>query len=80
MSIKMPTPIAAYFAADQAGDAARLARCIAHDGVVRDEGGTLTGRVAIEQWNAANEDRRLQGFARASCKCSFSFEIGPKLR
>jgi ketosteroid isomerase-like protein len=53
MSIEMPQPVAAYFAADNAGDAARLARCFVDDGVVRDEGGTFTGRAAIEQWNAA---------------------------
>ncbi len=52
MSISLPKPIAAYFAADQAGDAAQLARCFVSDGVVHDEGGTFTGTVAIERWNA----------------------------
>jgi hypothetical protein len=31
MSISLPKPIAAYFAADQAGDAAQLARCFVSD-------------------------------------------------
>lgn len=53
MSISLPKPIAEYFAAEKAGDAARLARCFANDGVVHDEGGTFTGTVAIERWNAA---------------------------
>lgn len=48
MSIDLPKPVAAYFAAENAG---ALARCFASDGVVRDEGGTLTGTVAIERWN-----------------------------
>jgi len=53
MSISLPTPIAEYFAAENTGDAARLARCFVSDGVVHDEGGTFTGTVAIERWNAA---------------------------
>ena len=51
MSITLPKPIAAYFAAEKAGDAGALARCFASDGVVHDEGGAFTGRAAIEQWN-----------------------------
>jgi hypothetical protein len=53
VSINLPKPIAAYFAADKAGDAAALARCFAGDGVVRDEGGTFMGPAAIQGWNAA---------------------------
>jgi len=51
MSINLPKPIAAYFAAEKAGDAGALARCFASTGVVHDEGGSFTGRAAIEQWN-----------------------------
>jgi len=51
MSIKLPKPIAAYFAAEKAGDAGELARCFASNGMVHDEGGSFTGRAAIEQWN-----------------------------
>jgi SnoaL-like domain len=50
MSINLPKPIAAYFAAEKAGDAGALARCFASDGVVYDEGGAFTGRAAIERW------------------------------
>src|SRR5258708_13626468 len=53
MSISLPKPIVEYFAAEQAGDAARLAPCFVSDRVVPDEGGTFTGTVAIERWNAA---------------------------
>jgi hypothetical protein len=53
LSISLSKPIAEYFAAEQAGDAAQLARCFVNDGVVHDEGGTFTGSVAIERWNAA---------------------------
>ena len=52
MPISLPKPIAAYFAADKAGDAGALARCFTDDGVVRDEGGAFTGLAAIERWNA----------------------------
>jgi hypothetical protein len=52
MSVNLPEPIAAYFAAEKAEDARALARCFASDGVVHDEGGTFAGTAAIEQWNA----------------------------
>ena len=52
MSIELPKPVAASFAAESAGDAGALARCFASDGVVHDEGGSFTGRAAIERWNA----------------------------
>jgi len=52
MPISLPKPIASYFAAEEAGDARALARCFTGVGVVRDEGGTFTGRAAIARWNA----------------------------
>ena len=52
MSIKLPKPIAAYFAAEKAANAGALARCFASNGVVHDDGRSFTGRVAIERWNA----------------------------
>jgi hypothetical protein len=52
MPINLPEPIAACFAAENAGDVEALARCFARDGVVHDEGGTFTGTAAIERWNA----------------------------
>ena len=51
MAIELPKPVAAYFAAEKAADAGALARCFASDGVVHDEGGSFTGRAAIERWN-----------------------------
>lgn len=53
MSIELPGPVAAYFAAEEAGDADALARCFAAHGVVRDEGGVFRGVAAIREWNAA---------------------------
>ena len=53
MSIALPGPVAAYFAAEKAEDADALARCFAEHGVVRDEGGEFTGVTAIREWNAA---------------------------
>jgi hypothetical protein len=52
MPISLPKPVASYFAAEHAADASALARCFTDEGVVRDEGGTFTGRAAIERWNA----------------------------
>src|SRR3989442_2106845 len=53
MSIALPGPVAAYFAAEEAGDADALARGFAEHGVVRDEGGEVSGGTAIRGWNAA---------------------------
>ncbi|CAH0219680.1 nuclear transport factor 2 family protein [Roseomonas sp. CECT 9278] len=49
----LPDPIAAYFAAEQAGDADALARCFAPGASVRDERETRTGHAAIAAWMAA---------------------------
>jgi len=52
MTIQLPEPIAAYFAADKL-DADAIARCFAGDAVVKDEGRTYTGVAAIKQWKTA---------------------------
>jgi hypothetical protein len=52
MTITLPEPIAAYVAADNAGDDAALAACFAADAVVRDEGRTIRGLDAILAWKA----------------------------
>ena len=53
MPIALPGPVAAYFAAEEAGDSDALAQCFAEHSVVRDEGGEFTGVTAIREWNAA---------------------------
>ena len=50
MSIKLPTPIAAYFAAEGTDDAEAVTRCFSHDAVVLDEGRTIQGIAAIKAW------------------------------
>lgn len=49
MLVSMPTPIAAYFAADTA-DGAAVAKCFTIDAVVIDEKRTHRGRDAIARW------------------------------
>src|SRR5215467_5510122 len=49
MSLELPGPIAAYFAADKE-DGEAVARCFTEDAVVKDEGRTYRGRAAIRQW------------------------------
>lgn len=51
MSLDLPTPIAAYFAADK-DDGDAVAGCYAEQAVVKDEGHTYSGRAAIRQWKA----------------------------
>jgi len=49
MTLTLPAPIAAYFAADgQDGDA--IARCFTPDAIVVDEKQSHTGRTAISRW------------------------------
>lgn len=45
-----PTPVAAYFAADAAGDLDALTRSFAKDGAVKDEGELRRGAEAIRAW------------------------------
>ena len=49
MSINLPEPIAAYFAADTL-DSEAVARCFTKDAVVKDEGHTHAGLEAIKKW------------------------------
>ena len=51
MSINLPGPIAAYFAADKL-DGEALARCLTTDAVVKDEGKTYSGIAAIQRWKS----------------------------
>jgi SnoaL-like domain len=51
MTLDLPQPIAAYFAADK-GDSDAVSRCFTETPVVQDEGHTYRGRAAIRQWKA----------------------------
>jgi hypothetical protein len=50
MSIELPAPIAAYFAAENSDDTEPLTGCFAPDAVVRDEGRKIEGIAAIKTW------------------------------
>lgn len=50
MTMKLPTAIAGYFAADRERDAAGISRQFTEDAVVKDEGKLHTGRAAIQMW------------------------------
>jgi len=47
--LKLPEPVAAYFAADRL-DGEAVARCFTRDAFVKDEGHTYNGRDAIKEW------------------------------
>ncbi len=51
MSLNLLGPIAAYFEADQR-DGDSVAQCFTDEGVVADEGQTISGRAAISQWRS----------------------------
>lgn len=50
-SLNLPKPIAAYFAADS-GDGEAVSQCFTENAIVKDEGHTHKGRVAIKKWKA----------------------------
>lgn len=52
MAIKLPDPVADYFAADKKASAKAVSECFTPDAIVVDEGNTYTGRDAIRQWMA----------------------------
>ena len=49
MTLKLPRPVAAYFAADGA-DGEAVSRCFAENAVVNDEGHTYKGCAPIKKW------------------------------
>ena len=49
MTLNLPKPVAAYFAAEKA-DGEAVSRCFAERAVVKDEGHTYNGRAAIKAW------------------------------
>ena len=49
MTLDLPKPIAAYFTADK-GDSDAVAECFTENAVVKDEGHTHRGRIAIKAW------------------------------
>ena len=56
MSIPLPQPIAAYFAADR-HDATAVAACFTDDAVVKDEGKTHRGKAEIAAWKTGTSNK-----------------------
>jgi hypothetical protein len=56
MSITLPQPIAAYFAADS-NERASVAECFTQTAVVKDEGKTHAGREAIRRWKTESSSK-----------------------
>lgn len=72
MTIALPPPLAAYFAADQAGDAEAFLGLFAEHAVVIDERRTYTGRDEIRAWKAgaaAQYSYTAEPFAMAAQDC-----------
>jgi len=57
MSIALPTPIAIYVSAENAGDTEAMAQCFAEHAVVQDERKTIEGLAAIKQWKAETKKK-----------------------
>ena len=56
MSINLPKPIDAYFAADR-DDSEAIARCFTDNAIVKDEGHTYNGLAAIKQWKTDSSNK-----------------------
>jgi len=50
MTIELPKPIAAYFAADVKSNADEVSKCFIETAFVKDEGNTYLGRDEIRNW------------------------------
>jgi len=57
MIAKLPSPIAAYIAAENRGDTEALDQCFAQNAMVRDENQTIEGLPAIKQWKAETKKK-----------------------
>ena len=51
MTLDLAKPIAAYFTADK-GDSEAIGRCFTENAIVKDEGHTYNGLVAIKKWKS----------------------------
>src|SRR5260370_32076995 len=65
-SIHLPKPIAAYFTADK-GDSEAVSQCFTENAVVKDEGHTYNGLVAIKQCKAGNSKKYEYTTERFAC-------------
>jgi hypothetical protein len=57
MNVTLPPPLDIYVSAEASTDVARLVDCFASDGVVRDEGRTISGLAAIMAWKKDTKAR-----------------------
>ena len=57
MSIKLPTAIASYFLAANAGNTEAVLACFAIDAVVHDEGKEMRGTAAIKAWKEETDKK-----------------------
>ena len=65
MSLVLPKPVAAYFAAENRDDTEALVQCFAEHAVVRDEGRTIEGLAAIKQWHVEAKKNTTTQFSRS---------------
>ena len=67
MAINLPAVVAAYFQAENAHDAAAVARCFSVDGEVRDENEVHRGHAAITEWTRAASEKYAATVAPVDC-------------
>ena len=67
MAINLPAAVAVYFQAENAHDAAAVARCFSIDGEVRDEHHVHRGHAAISAWKRASSEKYAATVALLAC-------------
>ena len=76
MSIELPAPIAIYIAAENRGDAEALSQCFTEHAIVRDEGRTIEGLVAIKRWKTRPSSPTASAATSLEVPSSFSSSMG----
>jgi hypothetical protein len=56
-AMKLPTPVQAYFDADERSDGEALIQAFASDATIKDEGRTYAGHQAISAWWRETKDK-----------------------
>ena len=72
--LKLPEPIAAYFNADKRNGEA-IARCFTTRAIVKDEGQTHCGPVAIKAWKTVVTSRLTGNFPGSPVDLRFVFRL-----
>lgn len=67
MTVQLPQPVTAYFAADRA-DSEAVAKCFTSNAIVKDEGHTYSGLSEIGRWKGATSAKYVYTSVPFACE------------